>query len=64
MWAAEDHLPLMYGQLHQQSGEMWEPLCRRDHLQVHHEPGKKTQTKSYMWLYRSQEDGLPIYYAL
>jgi len=51
----------MYGQSHQQSGEMWDPLCRRDHLQVLHKPGKKTQTKSYMWLYRTgQEDGLPI----
>ena len=46
IWAAEGHLLLMYEQLHQQSGEMWDIPCRRDHLQVLHEPGKKTQTES------------------
>ena len=28
-------------------------------LQVLHEPGRRTQTQSYMWLFRSGEDGLP-----
>ena len=28
-------------------------------LQVLHEPGKKAQTKSYMWLYRTGRDGGP-----
>lgn len=30
-------------------------------LQVLHEPGRRAQTKSYMWLFRRGEDGgLPI----
>ena len=28
-------------------------------LQVLHEPGRRVQTQSYMWLFRSGEDGLP-----
>ena len=28
-------------------------------LQVLHEPGRRSQTQSYMWLFRSGEDGLP-----
>ena len=28
-------------------------------LQVLHEPGRRAQTQSYMWLFRSGEDGLP-----
>ena len=28
-------------------------------LQVLHEPGRRAQTKSYMWLFRSGEDGGP-----
>ena len=54
--AAEDYLAPVYEQLH---GE----LLKRDvlhadetTLQVLHEPGKKPQTDSYMWLYRTSGD--------
>ena len=35
----------------------WEEMCIRDR----HEPERRAQTKSYMWLFRSGEDGgIPI----
>ena len=54
--AAEDYLAPVYRQLH-------EELLTRDvlhadetTLQVLHEPGKKPQSDSYMWLYRTSGD--------
>ena len=54
--AAEDYLTPVYGQLHKE-------LLKRDvlhadetTLQVLHEPGKKPQSDSYMWLYRTGGD--------
>ena len=54
--AAEDYLAPVYEQLHRE-------LLKRDvlhadetTLQVLHEPGKKPQTDSYMWLYRTSGD--------
>lgn len=54
--AAEDYLTPVYEQLHKE-------LLRRDvlhadetTLQVLHEPGKRAQTDSYMWLYRTSGD--------
>ena len=54
--AAEDYLVPVYGQLHKE-------LVKRDvlhadetTLQVLHEPDKKPQSKSYMWLYRTSGD--------
>ena len=54
--AAEDYLTPVYEQLHKE-------LLKRDvlhsddtTLQVLHEPGKKPQSKSYMWLYRTSGD--------
>ena len=49
--AAEDHLLPVYEAPHRQ-------LAKREVL---HEPGKKAQAKSYMWLYRTgRDDGPPI----
>lgn len=52
----EDWLEPIYNRLHEQ-------LCRHEvlhadetTLQVLHEPGKKAQSKSYMWLYRTGGD--------
>lgn len=54
--AAEDYLTPVYEQLHKE-------LLKRDvlhadetTLQVLHEPGKKPQSESYMWLYRTSGD--------
>ena len=54
--AAEDYLTPVYEQLHRE-------LLKRDvlhadetTLQVLHEPGKKPQSESYMWLYRTSGD--------
>ena len=54
--ATEDYLTPVYKQLHKE-------LLKRDvlhadetTLQVLHEPGKKPQTDSYMWLYRTSGD--------
>ena len=54
--AAEDYLAPVYEQLHRE-------LLKRDvlhadetTLQVLHEPGKKPQTDSYMWLYQTSGD--------
>lgn len=54
--AAEDYLSPVYEQLHKE-------LLTRDvlhgdetTLQVLHEPGKKPQSESYMWLYRTSGD--------
>ena len=54
--AAEDYLKPVYEQLHRE-------LLSRDvlhadetTLQVLHEPGKKPQSESYMWLYRTSGD--------
>ena len=54
--STEDYLTPVYEQLH-------EELLKRDvlhadetTLQVLHEPGKKPQTDSYMWLYRTSGD--------
>ena len=54
--ATEDYLTSVYEQLHKE-------LLKRDvlhgdetTLQVLHEPGKKPQSESYMWLYRTSGD--------
>lgn len=56
MRAAEDYLAPVYERLHRE-------LLSRDilhagetTLQVLHEPGKKPQSDSYMWLYRTSGD--------
>ena len=59
--AAEDHLLPVYEELHRQLVKREVLHADETTLQVLHEPGKKAQTKSYMWLYRTgREDGPPI----
>ena len=59
--AEEDHLLPVYEELHRQLVKREVLHADETTLQVLHEPGKKAQTKSYMWLYRTGWDGeLPI----
>lgn len=59
--AAEDHLLPVYEELHRRLVKREVLHADETTLQVLHEPGKKAQTKSYMWLYRTGRDGgLPI----
>ena len=59
--AAEDYLLPVYEELHRQLVKRKVLHADETTLQVLHEPGKKAQTKSYMWLYRTgQDDGPPI----
>ena len=59
--AAEDHLLPVYEELRRQLVKREVLHADETTLQVLHEPGKKAQTKSYMWLYRTgQYDGPPI----
>ena len=59
--AAEVHLLPVYKALHRQLVKREVLHADESTLQVLHEPGKKAQTKSYMWLYRTgQDDGPPI----
>ena len=52
--AAEDHLLPVYEELRQQLVKREVLHADEITLQVLHEPGKKAQTKSYMWLYRTR----------
>ena len=59
--AAEDHLLPVYEDLHRQLVKREVLHADETTLQVLREPGKKAQTRSYMWLYRTdREDGSPI----
>jgi len=59
--AAEDWLKPVYDVLRLQLVKRGVLHADETTLQVLHEPGKKAQTKSYMWLYRTGRDGgLPI----
>ena len=59
--AAEDHLLPVYEELHRRLVQREVLHADETTLQVLHEPGKKAQTKSNMWLYRTGQDGgLPI----
>ena len=49
----------MYEELHRQLVKREVLHADETTLQVLHEPGKKAQTKSYMWLYRTGRDGGP-----
>ena len=59
--AAEDHLLPVYEELRRQLVKREVLHADETTLQVLHEPGKRAQTKSYMWLYRTgRDDGPPI----
>ena len=59
LWAAEDHLLPVYEELHRRLVKREVLHADETTLQVLHGPGKKTQTKSYMWLYWTGWDGEP-----
>lgn len=59
--AAEDWLTPIYEELHQKLLERQVLHADETTLQVLHENGKKAQTKSYMWMYRTSGDAeMPI----
>ncbi len=49
----------MYEFFHRKLLEREFAMADETPLQVLHEPGRRAQTKSYMWLFRSGEDGSP-----
>ena len=52
----EDYLKPVYKQLHKELLNREVLHADETTLQVLHEPGKKPQTNSYMWLYRISGD--------
>ena len=61
LWAEKNYLQPVYEQLHRQLVKREVLHADDTTLQVLHEPGKKAQTRSYMWLYRTcRGDGPPI----
>ena len=57
LWASKHWLEPVYDVLHRQLLERQVLHADETTLQVLREPGKKAQTKSYMWLYRTSGDG-------
>ena len=57
--AAADHLLPVYEELHRRLVKREVLHADETTLQVLHEPEKKAQTKSYMWLYRTGRNGGP-----
>lgn len=56
MWISEHWLAPIYEVLHQQLLQRQVLHADETTLQVLHEPGKKAQSKSYMWMYRTSGD--------
>ncbi len=54
--ATEEYLSPVYEQLHRELLKREVLHADETTLQVLHEPGKKPQSESYMWLYRTSED--------
>ncbi len=54
----------MYEYFHRKLLERGFAMADETPLQVLHEPERRAQTKSYMWLFRSGEDGETTYYPL
>ncbi len=54
--AAEEYLYPVYERLHNELVQREVLHADETELQVLHEPGKKPQSKSYMWLYRTSSD--------
>jgi len=59
LYAAEHILTPVYDELHRQLVKREILHADETTLQVLREPGKKAQAKSYMWLYRTGQDGGP-----
>ena len=61
VWTSEHLLTPVYNQLHKELLTRGVLHADETTLQVLHEPGKRPQSKSYMWLYRTSGDaGRPI----
>lgn len=60
IYGADNWLSLIYGRMHQLLLEQEILHADETKLQVLHEPGRKAQTQSYMWLYRTGREGPPI----
>jgi hypothetical protein len=56
--ATEDWLNPIFNSLHRQFIEREVALADETDFQVLQEPGRKAQQKSYLWVYRSGNDGL------
>ncbi len=56
---ADDRFRPMYGYLHRTLLKRSFAMADETPLQVLHEPERRAQTQSYMWLFRSGEDGEP-----
>lgn len=56
MWSSEHWFAPIYEQLHRQLVSRQVLHADETTLQVLHEPGKKAQSKSYMWMYRTSGD--------
>ena len=59
IYCAENYLRHVYDYFHRQLLKRKYLMADETPLQVLHEPERRAQTKSYMWLFRSGEDGGP-----
>ena len=59
IYCAENYLCHVYDYFHRQLLKRKYLMADETPLQVLHEPERRAQTKSYMWLFRSGEDGGP-----
>lgn len=50
----------LYDYFHRELLKRGFPMADETRVQVLKEPGRKAETDSYMWLFRSGEDGLPV----
>jgi len=57
---AKDWLSQIYNRLHEELLERKYLHADETTLQVLHEPGREAEAKSYLWLYRSGQDGPPV----
>ncbi|QGG48326.1 IS66 family transposase [Heliorestis convoluta] len=60
LYGANRWLSLLYDRMHHHLLQQKYLYCDETSLQVLHEPGRKAQTNSYMWLYRTGPVGPPI----
>ena len=59
IYCAENYFRPLYDYLHRQLLKRKFLMADETRIQVLNEPGRKAQTDSFMWLFRSGEDGLP-----
>lgn len=59
IYCADNYFQPMYDYLHRQLLQRKYLMADETRIQVLDEPGRKSETDSFMWLFRSGEDGLP-----